>query len=244
MVSHASHCVIAGDVGRQQRAVGMTPRLAIVGAGGHGRELLHVVRSADSAAERWHIVGIAADSVEDMQLLDELGIAWIGTVEHALELESFDLALVGIGDWQARRAVAERLALAGVQFPAVVHPSAYVGSAVTRGRGSAVWPTAAVSSQTSLGRHAHVNQAASISHDAALGDYVTVAPHATLCGAVAVGTGAWIGAGSCVLEGRSIGAGSVVGAGAVVTRDVAPWTVVAGVPARLVRELRPPADPS
>lgn len=48
----------------------------------------------------------------------------------------------------------------------------------------------------------------------------------------------WIGAGAIILDGVRIGQGSVVGAGAVVTRDVAPHTIVAGVPARLLRRIR------
>lgn len=47
--------------------------------------------------------------------------------------------------------------------------------------------------------------------------------------------GAWIGANAVVLAGVRIGAGAVVAAGAVVTRDVEPRTVVAGVPARPLR---------
>ena len=49
---------------------------------------------------------------------------------------------------------------------------------------------------------------------------------------VAVGHDVWIGHGTTVTPGVSIGNGAVVGAGAVVTHDVAPYTIVAGVPAR------------
>jgi maltose O-acetyltransferase len=45
----------------------------------------------------------------------------------------------------------------------------------------------------------------------------------------------WVGAGAIILPGVRIGTGSVVGAGSVVTKDVPPWTVVAGNPARAVR---------
>jgi acetyltransferase-like isoleucine patch superfamily enzyme len=44
----------------------------------------------------------------------------------------------------------------------------------------------------------------------------------------------WIGHGATVLKGVRIGRGAVVAAGAVVTRNVEPYTVVGGVPARLI----------
>lgn len=50
---------------------------------------------------------------------------------------------------------------------------------------------------------------------------------------------AWIGAGAFVLRGVTIGEGAVVAAGAVVTKDVAPYTIVGGNPARLIRTLEP-----
>jgi acetyltransferase-like isoleucine patch superfamily enzyme len=52
---------------------------------------------------------------------------------------------------------------------------------------------------------------------------------------VLIGSDVWLGAGSMVLPGVSIGDGAVVGAGSVVTGDVAPMTVVAGAPARFLR---------
>lgn len=52
---------------------------------------------------------------------------------------------------------------------------------------------------------------------------------------VTIGHDVWIGHGAVILPGVAIGNGAVIGANAVVSRDVAPYTVVAGVPARVLR---------
>lgn len=52
---------------------------------------------------------------------------------------------------------------------------------------------------------------------------------------VVIGSDVWIGAGAIVLPGIRVGEGAVIAAGSVVTKPVEPFTVVAGVPARVIR---------
>jgi len=94
--------------------------------------------------------------------------------------------------------------------------------------------------------------------DVSIGDNVLVAAHTSIntvshhaercdvpindqgiyCDPVTIGDDVWIGMNAVILQGVTIGRGAIVGAGAVVNRDVPPWSVVAGVPARLVRQRR------
>lgn len=89
----------------------------------------------------------------------------------------------------------------------------------------------------------------------ALGDHSTISQGAYICTAshditsklkplvfkpICIDSFSWVCARAIVLPGVTVGEGAVVGAGAVVTKDVVPWTVVGGNPAKVIgkRELR------
>ncbi len=108
-----------------------------------------------------------------------------------------------------------------------------------------------------LGRKVHVNSGCSFSALARveIGDRVEIAPHVTIqdnsfhdlydrarlpeSSPVVVEDDVWLAANCTLLPGVRVGRGAVVGAHAVVTRDVEPFCVVAGVPAQPVARLDP-----
>jgi len=84
-----------------------------------------------------------------------------------------------------------------------------------------------------------------------IGDQATVSQGVKLCSAghdisskimeltyapIVIGDKAWVAGWSIILPGMTIGEGSVVAAGAVVTKDVEPWTVVGGNPAKFIKK--------
>lgn len=62
------------------------------------------------------------------------------------------------------------------------------------------------------------------------------------CKPVYIGKNAWIGAGATILPGVTIGDNAVVGAASVVTKDVAPNTIVAGNPAKFIKAIPPKSE--
>ena len=76
-------------------------------------------------------------------------------------------------------------------------------------------------------------------HGTSLGLSMKNQPESSM--AITVGSDVWIGANSLILQGVTIGDGAVIGAGSVVTHAVPPFTIVAGVPARQLRQRQSPA---
>ena len=69
-------------------------------------------------------------------------------------------------------------------------------------------------------------------------DYHSTGQGTEILKPVAIGNNVWIGCKAIILKGVTIGEGAVVAAGSVVTKDVAPFTLVAGNPARVIREVK------
>jgi maltose O-acetyltransferase len=94
-----------------------------------------------------------------------------------------------------------------------------------------------------LGAEVHIGNGVRFGHDVMLLTFDhDIGPSEYRCGRlvaapIRIGNGVWIGSRATILPGVSIGDGAVVGTGALVTRDVPPNTLVAGVPARNLRDL-------
>ncbi len=91
--------------------------------------------------------------------------------------------------------------------------------------------------------------------DVRIGDNVFIGPNVSICTIihslvpaernagimharpVTIGSNVWIASNVVILPGVTVGDGAVIGAGSVVTKDVAPYTLVAGNPARFIRDI-------
>lgn len=120
----------------------------------------------------------------------------------------------------------------GYQFLQLTHPSSYVSAHATLGHGVQIMARAVVQTGCEIKDNCLINTGAIIDHDSLIEKHAIIAPGAVLCGNVTIKEGAYVGANATITQGITIGQDSVVAAGAVVISDVAPGTLVKGVPAR------------
>ena len=156
---------------------------------------------------------------------------------HRQHIRHAFIGLGGAADTSPRRRLYGQAQDHGFEIVSAVHPQATISPSAEIGLGFTILAGAVVNASACLGVNVIVNSGAIVEHDCQVGDHVHVATGSRLCSTVRVGSGAHIGAGATVRQSISIGEGAIVGAGAVVVKDVEPWTVVVGVPARLHRQL-------
>lgn len=216
----------------------MRRHLVLVGAGGLGREIADLFRHAAPThhTNLHRIIGFVDDDHE-LLATSYAGIEVVGTTRW-LEQHRDPEVVVSIAHPRRvrdRLDLAHRLEIDPDRFATLVHPTATLGAEVTLGFGTVVHPHVIVTTGVQVGRHVQILPGAIVSHDVVLADGTTVGSGVRLAGSVVCEEAVYLGAGAMVREGVRLGAGSTIAMGAVVLDDVEPDTIVAGVPARVLR---------
>jgi hypothetical protein len=136
-----------------------------------------------------------------------------------------------------RQKALEEAAALGLHLPfSLIDPSVPAPRAIQFEPGFYVNCGCSLGAASEFGRFVLINRGASVGHHARFASFVSIGPGAVIAGQVSIGKGSMVAAGAVVLPKIRIGENVVVAAGAVVTRDVPDFCIVAGNPARIVKE--------
>ncbi len=211
----------------------MKEKIFVFGASGHAKVVIDIL-------ERQGLYDIAFLIDDDPALkgTEFYGYHVIGGKQELLEVrDQIWSGIVAIGSNRARIAVAKWLTENRFDLVSAIHPSAQLGRGVTVDVGTVIMAGAVINSDSRIGQNVIVNTRASIDHDCTVRDGVHIAPGAILCGTVTVGAGSFVCAGATIIPNLTIGHGVIVGAGSTVIRDLPDGLIVAGSPAKVLKQL-------
>ena len=205
------------------------------GAGGHARVIVDILMTIGG----FDIVGLL-DRDQSLWNTEVLGVPVLGDdgLRDELHQRGIHTAFIGLGsikNAEPRKRLYELARTSGFELVRAIHPGAVVSQHAIIGDGPMIMAGAVVNPAARIGNNVIINSGAIVEHDCEIADHAHVATGARLGGAVKVGESSHVGLGASIREGIRVGNGAIVGAGAVVIEDVPDRTVVAGVPARVLR---------
>lgn len=131
----------------------------------------------------------------------------------------------------------------GVTLEPLVHPTATVSPSVSLPAGAIIRARAIVGNGVTLGPYCGIGSGCYIGHDSLVEEFCDLSPGVHLASGTIIRRGARLGIQATVINNVTVGEQARVAAGAVVTHDVAPLTLVAGVPATCKKNVEPAEVP-
>lgn len=199
--------------------------LIVYGGGGHGKTIIDLIRALGT----YQLEGIIDDGLVPGSLI--LDVPVLGGSQLLPQLVERGLrkavnAVGAIGHADTRVQIFDQLAKAGFQFPALIHPTAFVEPSAKIEDGVQILAKSYVSSAAVIGFGTVINAGVVVSHDCILGKCVNLSPGAMLAGGVVLDDRVQVGMAATINIDIKVGAGCVIGNGATVKADVPAGTRV------------------
>ena len=212
--------------------------MIIIGAKGFAKEVLETLKLLNDLEHLVFYDDVNKDIGDD--LFGEYPILKTADAAYKYFTDIDGRFAIGIGNPVLRKKMFDKFSSLGGTIISTISPNANLGSFdVNIGVGSNILDGAIFSNSTKIGIGCIIYYNAIITHDCILGDFVEVSPSATVLGRSQVGSYSQIGANATILPDIIIGENVIVGAGAVVTKNVPENSVVAGIPAKIIKKLIP-----
>jgi len=201
--------------------------LLILGAGVHAAEMAEIVDRVNGVEPAWNLLGFVSHTGEKVgETLN--GYKVLGT-QDVLE-QNAGAYLVKAFEWPFEAEVPrERLV-------SLIDPSSVVSRTARIGVGCVIYPHCYIGLNARLDDYVFVLSGCIINHDDVIEDRSTLASGVSLAGYVHIDADCYLGQSCTVRQSLRIGAGSMIGMGAVVVKNVPSNSVMAGNPARRLRD--------
>ncbi|MGN6602885.1 MAG: hypothetical protein ACTHK8_10575 [Ginsengibacter sp.] len=207
-------------------------KIAIIGAGGLGREVFLIINAINKIKSKWDFIGFFDDGISK-GTKNKYGTI-LGKVNDVLNFnEELDIA-IAIGKPSVIKQIRTSINInSKILFPNIIHPSItyFDYETIKIGEGNIISFLCLLSNDVTIGNNNFLNTRVSIGHDVKIGDYNIFNPNVQISGEVKIGSCNSFGFNSGVIQTKDIGDNNVVGAGSILMKNIGNSNTYVGNPA-------------
>ena len=208
--------------------------IIILGAGGLGQEMAWLIEEINEDQRTWNLLGYL-DSDQDLLGKELIGYPVLGGDKEVKRFRNCWF-VPGVGDPRLKRKLVERAEENGARkWATLISPTVRVHESNRLGTGVVIGRFTDLTVATILEDHVFLNIHVVLGHGVRVGAFTNIDPNVTINGEAQIGTTCLVGANAFVRD-VTVGDFVTIGAGSVVVKSVESNCVVAGVPARTIRD--------
>jgi sugar O-acyltransferase (sialic acid O-acetyltransferase NeuD family) len=208
-------------------------KIAIIGAGGFGREVKMLIDQINKNEQKFEIIGF----YDDKEYTNDInGIAYLGKLENINEV-NYPLSIaVAIGDPQTKKKIIESINNQNINFPNLIHPSVLMGDDnVKIGFGNIICAGVIITVDIEIENFVILNLSCTLGHDTHVKSFSSFMPTVNISGEVLINEAVYVGTGAKIINLLEIGENTIVGAGAVVSKSLPANCTAVGIPAKPIK---------
>ncbi|KIO78633.1 acetyltransferase [Pedobacter lusitanus] len=208
--------------------------IAIIGAGGFGREVKMLIDQINNQSKEYNLLGYYADGVTPSTLIN--GYPVLGPIENLNKVDEELFVVAAIGLPSLKKKLLSIIDNPFISYATLIHPNVIIGSDdVTIGEGSIICAGSIITVNINIGRHVIFNLGCTVGHDTIIEDYCSFMPSVNVSGEVKIKQSVYVGTGAKIINQLEIGENTIVGAGAVVYKSLPANCTAVGIPAKPVK---------
>lgn len=209
-------------------------KIAIIGAGGFGREVKMLIDQINAVENKYEFIGYYDDGKEVGALIN--GFPVLGRVSDLNSINEVYHIALALGNPVYKRNVVDLINNPNIVFETLIHPNVLIGNnEIKIGIGTVICAGNILTCNIEIKDFVTVNLSCTIGHDTVIENYVSLMPGINVSGEVTLKEGVYIGTGAKIINQLEIGKNTTVGAGAVVSKSLPENCTAVGMPAKPIK---------
>jgi sugar O-acyltransferase (sialic acid O-acetyltransferase NeuD family) len=209
-------------------------KIAIIGAGGFGREVKMLIDQINKVKPTYQVLGFYDDNEQLPDRINDL--PFLGKISKLLERRDNICLALGIGIPEIKNRIIEKLKKSEFEYPSLIHPNVLIGNDdVEIGMGCVICANTIITCNIKIKNFVTLNLSCTVGHDTILKEFTSFMPSVNISGEVEVKKCVYVGTGAKIINQLEIGENTIIGAGAVVSKSIPANCTAVGIPAQPIK---------